>query len=186
MCPLATLTALCLPSCVHPYSYPYPKPSVACAHSLHGTCVHTLASNDPNSHGCDCDKGWQGLACEKTAGLTTSTCFNNCSARGACVEGGCVCGRGYHGLGCAFHVSRASVVPRASEGKVGAIWHPANSGQVKPSRVKSSQMSRAEPAELRVYVYDLPRIVTARRIYASDIDRQVRLETGLGMRLDWT
>ena len=77
-----------------------------------------------------------------------SMCFNNCSfPRGACLRGGCACKPRYHGAGCAFPKDH---LPRDGLAQDDALFG----------------------SSLRVYVYDLPPVVTGRRSWASDWDRQ--------------
>ena len=70
------------------------------------------------------------------------TCFNGCAGRGACIRGSCVCTASFYGPGCA---------------------HPLEDGQEATVTVPASQ--------LRLFVYDLPALMTGRRSYGSDWDK---------------
>ena len=71
------------------------------------------------------------------------------------VRGGCACKPRYHGAGCAFPSYRRD--------------HP-------PPQPPPPQPPSA--TTLRVYVYDLPPVVTGRRSWASDWDKQQLFWTG--------
>ena len=87
----------------------------------------------------------------------SSTCYLNCSyPRGTCLRGSCACNSPFFGGGCVF--------PRDRHGRL-------------RRRPGEGALAHAQDPRLRVYVYDLPPIVTARRSWASDWD---------GQRLFWT
>jgi hypothetical protein len=70
--------------------------------SDHGACVANAAAArvHPVKHAfCRCDPYYKGSACEVP---THPTCYNNCSGRGACVDGFCACRPPHFGPGCAY------------------------------------------------------------------------------------
>ena len=69
------------------------------------------------------------------------TCFNGCAGRGACIRGSCVCTATHYGPGCAHRLG-----DEAREATVPA-------------------------SRLRLFVYDLPALITGRRSYGSDWDK---------------
>ena len=49
---------------------------------------------------CQCDSHRSGIACERS--LASTTCYNSCSGRGACVDGFCRCRPPHFGPACAY------------------------------------------------------------------------------------
>ena len=127
-------------------------PATACDGlcSFRGTCV-AAADGGPSSASCRCDMGFGGRRCEQRheGDVLPTLCYNNCSSRGTCLDGEtCACQSGFYGPACAFAVQPALTAWLATS-----------------------------PSALRVYVYNLPRIVLARRLYGSDVDRQELFST---------
>ena len=69
------------------------------------------------------------------------TCFNGCAGRGACIRGSCVCTANHYGPGCAHQLG------------------------------DEAREAAAPASQLRLFVYDLPALITGRRSYGSDWDK---------------
>lgn len=128
-------------------------PSSMCADhcNLHGTCVQERSPHGGPRRGrawCQCEMGYMGRACRKNGGVWS----------GGAAEPSATCFRSCGGRGRCVHGS--CVCERGSYGP----------GCVFPFAAAAS--TGKDATHLRVYVYDLPRMVTARRGYASDDDRQ--------------
>ncbi|KAI8471154.1 MAG: exostosin family-domain-containing protein [Monoraphidium minutum] len=118
--------------------------------SLRGQCV-----SRGGEARCACWRGYDGAACEFEH---DSFCLNGCQGRGACAGGFCHCKPGYWGADC----SRSRAFPpdgftlQTAAAAAAAAAAGSTPGAPPPPPPPAGRGAWGAPADLKIYVYELP------------------------------